>query len=248
MRLINMGLPEFNSPNMAETISSVADEINEWLKENPAIENEDAARQAKLFIDRGMLGIEDMEDERRSRTDPLRLQVEAINSEYKPSRKLIDDILAELQCRLAAFLQAEEARREALLAEAQAAAEEAERIARAAEDAEKEAFGLASEGELGVDIKAATVAADDAFTNFKQAIHRAKIAEKEAKVKIGGGFRRSISLRNQVTLTVTDAIAAVRTLGPSTPIVEAIIKSAKAYEREVGEYPPGVSVAIDRKL
>jgi hypothetical protein len=233
-------LPGSNSPGMVTTVLLTADEINEWLKEHPVIETEEDARAGKMLIDRAVLGEQDMEDERFARQRPHLDTVERIREEYREPKRILQTVLKVLKGRTDAYLVAETAKREAAAAEAARVAEELERAARNAERIEQDALGSVDSGELGVDIQAVVVEADDAFARYERAAREAARAERETKVKIGGGFRRSLGLRRTADIQVVDAVAAIRAVGLSDSIRDAIIKAARVYHREIGEYPPGV--------
>ncbi len=237
-----------NPPGMIEAINDTASDLNEWMKENPVIQSEEAAREAKLLLDRARLCVKDMEDERDGKVRPLNEQVKKINETYRGPRELMEVVGRELGNRLAAFIRSEEKKREEAAQEAQKRAAEAERIAREAERLEREAIGSADSGELGVDVKAAVVAADDSFKDFQRAAREAALAERETRVKVGGGFGRALGLRTQKTLLVLDCVKAVTELGMTGPIEEAVIKSARAFHKLHRRYPQGVVVDEERGL
>jgi hypothetical protein len=233
---------------MIKAMLLTTEEINEWLKEHPVIETEEDARTAKVFIDRAVLGEQDAEDERLRRQRPFLDAAEAVRAEYREPKRLLSAVLGPLKARQKAYLDAETAKREAAAAEAARIAEELERVARQAESDEQDALGSVAAGELGVDVQAVVVEADDAFARFERAARAAALAKRETKVKIGGGFRRAQGLRASTTFEVTDAVAAVRAVGCTDDIRDAIIKAAREYYREVKEYPPGVKVTSGSKL
>ena len=106
-------------PSALELASSSIEDLRRFLKDNPVIGNEDEARAAKLIFDRVAIALKGIEDERKSKVDPLNLQVRAINTEYhrwhnsggKPG--LWDMLLKTLKDRMTAFARAEEAKRQA---------------------------------------------------------------------------------------------------------------------------------------
>ena len=236
-----------NPPGMVETINDVANDLNEFLKEHPVIENGKDAAEAKVFIDRAKLGIQDLEAERDGKVRPLNEQVKEINAYYRGPRSLVESILDELQQRITGFLKAEERKRIEAAREAARLVEVAELAARDAERAEQDALISVAGGELGVDIKAVVVEADRAFAEYQKAERQAVIAERDTKVKIGGGFSRALGLKEEKTIVVRDFIAAVQQLGPTEHIVEAIKKSARMYKKLNGQWPAGIEVTIERK-
>ena len=235
--------PEF----VPRSVSKCAD-ISAWMSETPVISNEDQAREAKLFVDRGKLAIADCEDERAGKVKPLNEQVKKINDYYRGPRELLERVVDELTSRVTTFLLGEEKKRIAAAEEAARIAQQAEQAARDAENKEREAFAEADAGTLGLDIAAVTAEADKTFADYLKKERQAALAERETKVKIGGGFRRALSLRDKETPVVTDPIAAYKEIGLTNDIIlEAIIKASKAYKKVFGKYPTGVGVYTERE-
>jgi hypothetical protein len=228
----------------AETMSALSD----FMKEVPVIEDEEKAREAKLFVDRGKLAIADLEDERKKQVEPLNQKVDEINGHYRGPRNLLKRVLDELESRLSSFIRKEEDKRLQAAIAAREAADSAERAAREAERIEQERLSEAAAGELGVNVAEVTAKADEAFNAFEKAQRLAAIADRETKVRIGGGFRRAIGLKTAETLIVTDAVKAVTIMGANETITEAILKSARVYRNLFGELPSGVTATSERKL
>lgn len=237
-----------NPPSMIETAGETAKAISDWMAECPVIETAESAREAKVFLDRGKLGLKDLDDERDGKVRPLNEQVKEINTRYKAPRLQIEGVLSHLSERLEGYLKEEKRKREEAAREAARIAEEAEANARSAEQAEQDALGRSSSGELGVDIASHVAEADSAFREFEKAERAAAIAEKETKVKIGGGFSRSISLRNKETLSVTDPVVAIQEIGLTADIAEAIIKSARSFRKLRGRLPNGITSEMTEEL
>jgi hypothetical protein len=237
-----------NPPSQIETVHETARALSDWMAERPIIESEEIAREAKVFIDRGKLALADLETERDSKVRPLNEQVKEINTAYKRPRDILSGVVAEIQARISRFIRAEEERRVAVAQEAARIARESELRAREAERLELEAFERASVGELSVDITAHVAAANSAFAAFQKADREAARAEKETKVKIGGGFKNALSLRQKETLVIEDHEKAVKALGLTDAIKEAIFTSARAYRTQFEELPPGVISQKERTL
>lgn len=240
-----MTLGHNNPPDMTVTLGEVTEDLNRWLTDHPVIEGEDAAREAKVLLDRSKLAVKDLEDERDKKVRPLNQQVQEINRYYRPSRDLLQKIQAELSRRTIDYLAKEEAHRIKIAEEARKAAEEAERIARQDEADELAGKAEAADGVI-VDVGARSEAADKSFGAFRAASRAAALAEREAKVKIGGGFSRSLSLRNKETLTVADAISAINAIGMTPDIEAAILKGARAYRTLHQELPAGIQSTMER--
>jgi len=234
-------------PDMAATAETTAHDLSNFMSENPVIENEDQAREAKVFVDRGALCLKDMEDERKGRVAPFREQVEKINNHYRAPRELLGSMVDELKRRTDSYLLAEERKRVLAAEEAARVAERAAQQAREAEQREQEAIAAADSGELGLDLAGLTVDADKAFSDYKKAERQAAVAEREAKVKIGGGFTRALSLKTKEELVVTDVHTAVKILGAHEYIVEAVLKAARVYRKLHGCLPHGVESIKERR-
>lgn len=234
-----------NPPGMIDTAGDVTSQLNIWMTDNPVIETEDKAHDAKILIDRAKLCFKDLDDERTKRVRPLNLQVDEINASYRAPRGILLRVTQELLNRVTSYLGKEEAKRIKAAEEARKKAEEAEQAARDAEAREAERLDDARHG-AEVDVAAAAKDADEAYQEYRVADRAALRAERESKVRVGGGFSRSLSLRNKETLVVTDHIAAIEAIGLNLDLVGSIIKSARAYRTIHGKLPPGIESKIER--
>jgi chromosome segregation ATPase len=242
-------------PGPIELARVTIDAMSEFMKDNPVIDSEDTAREAKLLCDRAKAALDEIEAERDKSVRPLNEQVSAINAKYKAlhntdSKKpgTYDRIFTELKARLSAFLikQEEIKRKEAERAAAEAA--EAERLAREAEQRELEAKANAKVGEVDVDVVAATEEADATFAQFEQASRFAARAERDTKVKVGGGFGKAAALRKVETLHLENYGRAIKAIGPHPKIEEGILAAAREYRKDHGQLPDGVTATTERKL
>ena len=243
-----------NPPDLITHAQTVIDAINSWLSDHPVIETEEQARETKPFLDRAKAALDELEAERDSKVRPLNDTVDAINAKYKALHNVdkkkpgtYDRIVNELKSRVAAFLLAEEQRRAKEAEIARLAQEEAERLAREAEDREREALRNAASGEV-VDVAQVTQAADEAFNEFERTSRFAARAEKDTKVKIGGGFQKAVSLRTVETLHLESYSKALKAIGPHEKIAEAILSAAREYRKTHGRLPEGVTATEERKL
>lgn len=243
-----------NPPGPIEHAQSVIDDINVWLSDHPVIESEKQAREAKPYLDRAKAAFEEVETERDGKVRPLNEQVKATNETYKalhntdpkkPGR--FDKIVIELKARVAAFMLREEEKRRIAAEKARLAQEEAERVAREAEAKEAEALENAKAGEV-VDVAEVTKRADEAFSDLERQSRFAARAERDTKVKIGGGFDRTASLRNVETLHLESYGKALKAIGPHDKIRDAILSAARDYRKEHGALPEGVTATYERKL
>lgn len=235
-------------PDMTVTAAETAKDLSDWMSENPVIQSEEAAREAKVYLDRGKLCIADLEAERDAKVRPLNTRVAEIKRYYRSPKATLDRVIGELRGRLTLYVREEERKRTAAAAEARRIAEEAERTAREAEAAEQEALRSASVGELGVDVAAHVVAADDAFRDAQVTARQAAIAERESHVKIAGGFSRAVSLRKKETLIVVDPQKALAELGLTEDIREGILKSARTYRKLYNKLPHGINLEVTEEI
>lgn len=230
-------------------------ELSRWMAEHPVILDEDAAREAKKLIDRAKGSAAEIEDARDRLVRPLNEQIDEINARHKAvhnrdSKKpgLLDKVANELKARLSVFMLAEETKREAEAEAKRRAAEEAEHLAREAEQREREAIENARAGELGVDVTQVVIEADSRFAEFKKANREASRAERDAHVKIGGGWGKSASLRIKETLVLVNYGKAMKAIGPNDKIRDAILSAARDYRKEKGSLPEGVISETTREL
>jgi hypothetical protein len=233
---------------MVATAAEVIQDLGHWLAENPVIETEGLAREAKVFLDRGRLCIADIETERSGLTKPLNDRVTQINSRYRGPKELLQKVVDELRSRLDRYIRAEEERRIARANQARLDAERAETAAREAEQIERDALASAATGVLDIQVSELAGKANQAFEDYKKAERQAALAERETHVKIGGGFRRALGLREREVLTVPDPFKAIDHLWPNADIEAAIVKAARAYKKKHGKYPEGIWVIRKRGI
>jgi hypothetical protein len=226
--------------------------LSNWLAQNPVIETHETAVAAKTRIDDAKAVLDGMETSRDAQVRPLNEQVREINADYKAVREPLEKLLHEIKNRLQRFMLEEERRRLEEAERARLAREEAEKRARDAEAAEREAIDNAAAGEF-VDVGAATMQADEAFSDFKSADRQARVAERDAKVRIGGGEGRALTMRSAETITIEDPVKAIKALlkeraGLPEKIEAAIISAARDYRKLKGRLPDGVTSTKERTI
>lgn len=221
--------------------------LGAWLKDHPVVDTEEVARSGKLLVDRARLCLQDLEGERTAQTKSLNEQIKVINETYRSPRAVLDKLLGELKARLDVWLKAEEYKRLREAEETRRRAEELEAKAREAEAREREA---AEDARVGVesDIGTATQDADAAFSEYQKAEREAKRAERAVDVKLPGGFRRALYLKDHETLIVVDADQALEHMGWSERMIEALLKDAREFRRQHGKLPNGISSKEERKI
>ncbi len=242
------GIGDNNPPDMATTAGEVTKYLSGWMAEHPTIETEEQARAGKIWADRAYLCLKDMDDERIGRVKPLNEKVKEINLSYRGPCDLLSGVMHELKSRIDRFLRVEENKRNAIAEEAAKVAQEAEQAARAAEQREREASADADTGVLGVDIADIQRETNEAYARADKAMRQATFADRETKVKVGGGFRRAVSLRNFEAIHIADAMEVLNAVGFTEGIKTELLKAARAYKRLKGEYPPGITVTIERGI
>jgi hypothetical protein len=238
-------------PSMVGVAVETTAAVSAFLSETPVVENEEQAREAKVFLDRGNLCVQDLEAERDGLVRPLNERVKQINGRYRGPRELLEKVVNVLRSRLDQYLRVQEQERKVDAEYAQAWAENAEYDARVSERIEQDAMECAQAGELGMDIAAVTLAADQAFANYQKAERQAALAEKETRVKIGGGFRRALGLRSVETLCIVNWREAMEDLAGigalNAEINAGILKGARLYRKLKGKLPAGIEATIERK-
>jgi hypothetical protein len=242
-------------PDALELSQSIMGDFSRFLADTPVINSFDLAKQAGLWAERVQKLFGDMEDERDRQVRPLNEQVADINTRYKaihnadPKRPgVFDKLLAELRYRLTAYARAEEDKRIAAAEAARKIAEEAERIAREAEAREQEAKANADVGELA-NVGAAIAEADQKFSDFERAKRAAAVAERGVPVRISSSLGgRAMSMRTKETLILDDAEQALKAIGVTEKIREALLSAARDYRKLKGQLPPGVSSQTERSI
>ena len=228
-----------NPPSALDFCAETTADLGKWLEDHPVIQTEDDARAGKLLVDRAVATIADAEAERDKLVRPLNEQVKTINDTFRQPRDTLRQVCDLLRERIHAFIQAEKAKREAEAEAKRLALQEAERVAREAEARESAARESASDGEV-VDIASAQVAADATFKRYEQAAREAARAERDTRVRSGGGFRKALSTRTKEVLTLQNWQAAIDEMGLSESLIEAILKEARAYRKASGHLPAGI--------
>lgn len=237
-----------NPPEVLELATEVIQGINRYIADTPVVENEDTARAMKLQIDRAKLCLKDLEAERDSKVRPLNDQVDVINYNYRPIRKMLGNLLDEMLKRNELFVKKEEDRLETIALEAAMEANAARQRAVEAERVEQERLDDASKGEVGVDVAKVMSDADEAFKEYERFSRQAALAEKETHVKIGGGLSRAIGMREKELFHIDSLMAAVQSLGPTPDIEAAILKAARSYYRTYKKLPDGISRTMEKHL
>jgi hypothetical protein len=189
-----------------------------------------------------------MEDERTEKVAPLNQELTAINGSYRVVREPLEKIVKELRRRLSDFANAVEAARIAEANRLVAERAKAERAAREAEAKEQDAIEMANFGEV-TDAGSAIAEADARFRDFERADRAAAVAAKNVPVRISstmGG--RALSMRTVEVLVIDDVRVAIKALGLTDKIRDAILSSARDYRNARGELPRGITATHKRSI
>jgi hypothetical protein len=242
------GIGDNRPPGPIPSAKEAMREVSAFMADVPSIESHEQAKQGGAYVERTRIALAEMETERKVKVDPLNAQLGTINSSYRIVREPLEKILLELKRRLTNFASAEEAKRIAAAEAARKAAEEAERIAREAEAKEQEAIQNAEVGECA-DVGGAIAQADAAFSDFQKAQRAAARAEREQTARIPSvmGGRAQV-MRDYEVLAISDAAAAIKCMGMTDKIRDAILSSARAYRGDFGQLPDGVTATTQRRM
>src|SRR5712671_1998901 len=228
-----------NPPEVLELAETVISDISMVMADIPVVEDEKAAREMKVQIDRAKLCIRDLDAELANKVRPLLAAEEGFRGQYRPKKGMLNNLLEEMLDRVQIFVKAEQRRREQAAALLVAQAHEARRKAEESERIELEQLDNASKGEVGINVAEVISDADEAYEAYCKAERQAEIAEKDTRVKVGGGFSRAIGMRKAETLHLDDIYAFIIRCGIPDEVTEAVLKHARAYRKVHGKLPEG---------
>jgi hypothetical protein len=223
-------------------------DLQQFLKDEPVICDEDKARYAKGLMERAKSSIYDMERERTEQVTPLNEAVKRINDNYRGHTGILGTAAASVRARLNSFVNEQRRKAEE---EARKAAEEAERKIQEANDAIKakaEAAENADLGEVGIDVVAAEQEAAQKVAEANRAIRVANRAERDTNIRVGGGFGRVMTQRTKETLIVTDWQKAITEMGFVDGIRDAVLTAGRAYRKLKGDLPEGIVSEKEKSL
>lgn len=238
-----------NSPAPAIAYAKDAlDELSKWLESHPVIQQQDEAKAGAALKERTLVAIKGAREEREGKTSPLREQLNAIFADYDlvKDKGPLERTYNELRKRLTNYATAVEAARIAEAERLRLEAEERERAAREAEAAEQAAIADAEVGSC-TDVAGAIEQADQAFTDFRRADKQAAIAARNVPVRFGSALGgKSQSMRTVKVLVIENVQLAIEIMGLTPKITEAILSSARDYQKEFDELPAGISATFER--
>jgi len=235
-----------NPPSALDTARDTLSDLVKYGDETPVCQTHEKAGEIKLMVDRGKLALKEADAERDGKVRPLNESVKATNAEYKTVSAPLETAVKALEGKIKDFLRREEDERRRKAEEARRAAEEAERLAREAEAREREAAENAAAGDIDAAPITATLEADAAFSEYEKASRIAAIAERDAKVKVAGGFGKAMSLRTVERLVITDISAAAKAMADDADLLGAIETAARRYRKTWGDLPAGIEARQER--
>jgi hypothetical protein len=221
--------------------------LNAFLTDAPKIDAANA-KEGGAWVERVRIALAELEDERKSKADPLYARWKAVGEPYSRVAKPLERLFGELKRRVSEHFNAVEAARRAEAERLRAEAEAKERAAREAEAREADAIAAVDVG-VCEDYGDAIEKADEAFADYRVADRDAARAERDVTARITsivGG--RPVSMRTKRVLVVDDPVAAVKAMWPNERIEDAIRKAAKDFEDAFGELPAGVTATHERGL
>lgn len=235
-------------PGTIASAKEAMTELSSWLKEHPVIQTPTEAKDGGAYVERTRIAIAELETERTGKVAPLNKELGEINGSFRAVRDPLERALKELKGRLTKYAADLEAARIAEAERLRREAEAKERAAREAEAREREAIDDAAQG-VESDVGGAIAEADQSFGDYRKADKAAAIAERNVPVRIGsvmGG--RSLTMRTTRKLVVADAAAAIKVIGLTDEIADAITRAAKKFEDAFGELPAGVVETFERSM
>jgi hypothetical protein len=243
-------------PSPIDYAKEAAQELGDYLRENPVIATFDQAKEIGGWIERTRISLSAARDARDTELAPHLEKAAAIRTAYDAVREktqknpggALTRLYEAAKARLTAYNNAEEAKRAAEADRLAQIAAEAEAAARLAEAAEQEAIANAEAGECA-DVGEAIAEADDAFREYSVANRTAQRAERETKVRIPSAMGgKALGMHKVEIFTIEDACAAIAIMGVSEDLKRQVIKDAKRFREATGELPEGVTSAYERSL
>ena len=253
-----------NPPTVIDMAKSAMVAMSDWMRDRATIVDDYAARRANEFIDRARRSFAALEDERDALVRPLNEQVAEINARYKAIHNTDkkrpgsgDKVLNILLGRLQAFMEREEAERVRKAEEIRKAAEAAAQAALEAEQRMTEALiDEAQHGVVDTDFGILEEQSAEAIDAAARKCRELARAERDTKVRIGGGFSKVSTLRTHEVLTVGNWQAAITELGTSPDgtfalpegVRDAILTCSRAHRKATGDLPAGITATHERSL
>lgn len=232
--------PEEMTPFTAasQRVTELVETANVWLASVKEIADENTATACQGFLDQVNAETKAVETDRRTEKKPHEDAAKAVDIKYRPLSTRLDTIKTLLLPLKTAWLQKEQARKDA---EAAAARAEAERLRRLAEEA-----AAAAAQNTTVE---AVIAADEINNSVKQAETAARRIENDkAQVRSHFGTRAS-GLRTYWSARITDYRKALKHYSERAEVREVIERLAAADARTLKDdlKVPGVEAYSEQR-
>lgn len=224
--------------------------LKAFIADNPVIQTAQEAQKAAVWIESARKTLGALEDERKPKVSPLNAALKSINEPYRLVREPIEAMVGVLAKRWNKWDSDERARRAAEAERVRREAEEAAARAAALIDQANDAQARADVGECDVDVGSAITDAQAAIRDAKvlgRVAARADHAASHVRVssELGG---KALSSRKRRIIVIDDPCAAIKVMGLTEKIAEAIQQSAKAFEEAFGELPAGTHEDFERSI
>jgi len=239
-----------NPPSRIEYAVEAYDELRTYLKSHPVITSQAEAQAGSACNERTLVALNEARAERETKTRPFRDRLNAIFDAYAlvKDKGTLETARTELRKRLTKYASDIEAKRIAEVERLRAEAEEAERLARQADAVRLEAIDDAQQG-VESDVGGAIEHADATFSDFRRADKQAAIAAKNVPLRFSsvmGG--KTQSMRTVEVLVIDDIAKAIKVLGITDKIRDAILSSAREFRKEFDQLPDGIKATFERTL
>lgn len=242
-------------PTPLERAEDAQAALAKFLDETPVITEGPHLVEAKRLVEHVRGACAELEDERITLVDPLNTKVAEINRTYKAVHNTdkkkpgtLDKTLAELTARLTVYGQNEEKERAFRAEVARVFAANAAAEAAAAEAAAQQAKSDAVVGVIDTGVGEAIQAAARASADAQRAEREAARADAQTTFRIGNGAGKALGMHTVETLHLDSYSRALKAMGPSDGVKEAILTAARAYRKQHGCLPDGVSATQERKF
>lgn len=236
-------------PTAIEHAVSMFKSLDKFLNDNPVIQDQDAAIDAKLVFDRAQMTLTELEKEKEAESKPLHSAWQECLAKFRAPRENLERLFGILRQRMTDYAKAEKRRLEAEAAERARIAAEAEAKMLAALKAETEAKEDAEVGVLDAKIGEAIQNTDAAYVAFRDADAAKTQVEKAAEhVGFKGGFGNAVNLKTVKVPVIKDAAKVFAAVGATDDVKAALMKSARAYKKLRGSWPDGIEEVEESKI
>jgi hypothetical protein len=222
--------------------------LKAFIADNPVFQNAQDLQTGGAWIESTRRTLAVLEDERKARVAPLNAATNLVNEPYRQPKKILEDLLPVVVDRWNKGEKAERARREAIAIAERERAEQAARVAQALIDQANDAIAAADVGACE-DVGTAVVDAQTAMHEANVLDRTAARAEKETHVRVKSAFGgRALAPRAETILTIDDPCKLITAMGLSERTADSLRTDARAFFKETGEWPEGITATKDRSI